>query len=326
MKKVLITLPNSIAGTLILNGYKQGFKSNGCFVFSKDLRELEIDDIKRFKPDIIFGYDYGFLFGDNKNLTDYILSDNSRYKLVHYFADEPKGKYAVVNKPYLYEEFKKINAISYMWDRDFVSDLQNCRYLPLAVNYKAYRPQEGKIYDISFAGRPLTERRQTLLAALVKKFGKKLNIFCYEKHFLQSLDDMKDKQFLTDRELDIYKSAYRGFLKTEQEIARVYFNSKVNINITLQGKSGMNYRVFEVLASQGFLLTDDMEDISRNFDVSKELEVYKNTDDLLDKTEFYLKHPDIGQKIALLGYANIVKKHSYTARARSILEDLKKIM
>ena len=63
---------------------------------------------------------------------------------------------------------------------------------------------------------------------------------------------MRDKQFLDERELDIYKSAYRGFLKTEQELANVYFNTTVNINITLQGKSGMNYRVFEVLASRGF--------------------------------------------------------------------------
>ena len=323
MKKVLITLPNSIAGTLILKGYKQGFKSNGCFVMEKDLRELQIDDVKRFKPDIIFGYDYGFLFGDNKELTEYILAHKDSFKLIHYFADEPEGRYAVVNKPYLYEEFKKINAISYMWDRDFVNDLPLCSYLPLAVNYKAYRPQEGPHYDISFVGRPLTEKRQKILAALIKTFSNKLNIFCYEKHFLQSLDDMKDKQFLNEEELDTYKSAYRGFLTTEQEIANVYFNTTVNINITLQGKSGMNYRVFEVLASRGFLLTDTMEDIERNFIVSKELEVYNDIDDLIDKTAFYLKNPDIARKIAIIGFADVTKSHSYTARARKILEDLK---
>ena len=98
----------------------------------------------------------------------------------------------------------------------------------------------------------------------------------------------------------------------------------MNINITLQGKSGLNYRVFEVLASRGFLLTDDMEDISRNFIVSKELETYKNVDDLLDKTEFYLKNPEIAQKIATIGYADVLKSHSYTARVRKIIELIKK--
>ena len=329
MKKVLITLPNSIAGTLILKGFKQGFKSNGCFVRDVDLRELTVDDIKRFKPDIIFGYDYGFLFGEDRELTDYILEHKNEYKLVHYFADEPNGKYAYVNKPQLFEEFKKVDTVSYMWDREFVDELPNCSYMPLAVNYKAYKSDLTDFvvpkYDISFVGRPLTDKRQRILAALVRKFGKKLNIFSYEKHFLQSLDDMRDKHFLNEYELDIYKSAYRGFLKTEAEIAEVYANTKVNINITLQGKSGLNYRVFEVLASRGFLLTDDMEDIRRNFIVSKELEVYKNIDDLIDKTSFFLKHIDIAQRIAFIGYADVVKSHSYTARARKIIEDLRRL-
>ena len=133
---------------------------------------------------------------------------------------------------------------------------------------------------------------------------------------------MKEKQFLSDSELDVYKSAYRGFLTTEKDIARVYANSFVNINITLQGKSGLNYRVFEVLASRGFLLTDNMPDIEQNFIVSKELETYKDVYDLLDKTEFYLKNVDIAQKIATIGFADVYKKHSYTARAKTILETL----
>lgn len=323
MKKVLVTLPNSIAGTLILNGFAQGFKANGCAVYIKDLRELTVNYIQKIKPDIIFGYDYGFLFSDDKELVSFITENQNQYKLIHYFADEPQGKYACVNKTYLYEDFKKIDAKTYMWDRGFVKDIEDSIYMPLAVNYKAYRPDEGKKYDISFVGRPLTEKRQKVLASLVRVFGKKLNIFCYEKHFLQSLDDMQDRQLLSDDELDVYKSCYRGFLKTEQDLANVYFNSKVNVNITLQGDSGLNYRVFEILASRGFLLTDDMGDIERNFVIAKELEVYKDIDDLIDKTAFYLKNIEIGQKIALLGFSNVAKSHSYTARVNKILSDLK---
>ena len=66
-----------------------------------------------------------------------------------------------------------------------------------------------------------------------------------------------------------------------------------------------------------------MEDVERNFIVSKELEVYKNIDDLLDKTSFYLKNPQIAQKIAIIGFADVTKSHSYTARARKILDNLK---
>ena len=328
MQKILITMPNSIAGTLIMNGFNSGFKSNGCYVLQKDLRELSLEEIKKFKPDIVFGYDYGFLFPGRMDIIDYLIENKGKFKLVHYFADEPDGKFAYVEKPELYNEFRKLasdkeNVFSFLWDKDFVRQIPNSFYLPLAVNYKSYRAEEGKTFDISFVGRPLTEKRQLILAALIKKFGKKMNIFCYEKHFLQSLDDMQSKCLLSDEELDIYKSAYKGFLKSEKDIANVYYNSKVNVNITLQGKSGLNYRVFEVLASKGFLLTDEMSDINENFVVSKELETYKDVYDLIDKIEFYLKNSLIAQKIALTGYSNVVKKHSYTARANMILKKLK---
>lgn len=332
MQKILITLPNSIAGTLIMKGFKQGFKSNSCYVLEKDLRELKKEDIERFKPDVILGYDYGFLFSDNEEIKSFIkdYSNNNVTKLVHYFADEPNGRYAYVKKPELFEEYlaysKEYNVFSFVWDEDFVCDLPDSKFLPLAVNQKAYHTvfeYKEKDYDITFVGRPLTEKRQKILAALIKTFGKKLSIFSYENHFLQSIDDMKNKQFLSDEELEVYKSAYKGFLKTEKDLANVYSNSKVNLNITLQGKSGLNYRVFEVLASRGFLITDDLSDIHKNFVVSKELEVYKDVADLIDKIKFYLKNPLIAEKIALLGFSNVVKSHSYTARVKKLLEELK---
>ena len=213
MKKVLITLPNSIAGSLIMRGFTAGFRANGCHVLEKDLRDLSTDDIKRYNPDIILGYDYGFLFYEQKDLVDYILNSEQNYKIVHYFADEPNGKFAYVDKPELYQTFVDIsksrkNVFSFMWDKDFVDEFFNCKYLPLAVNYKSYLSNEIIPYEISFVGRPLTDKRQEVLAALVKKFGKKLSIFCYEKHFLQSVDEMKQKQLLSDKELELYKSSY----------------------------------------------------------------------------------------------------------------------
>lgn len=326
MKKIFILTPDSIAGKLIAKGFETGFKANGCFVAIKSTNDVSIEDFKKFKPDIIFNYDYGYLLSGRMDLINYLLKES--VALVHYFGDEPNSTYSYCLKNELYQEFCHIlderkNVFSFVWDKAFLKQLKNSVYLPLAANCKAYRAQDSKKYDITFVGRPLTEKRQEILAALVKKFGKRLSIFAYEKHFLQSLDDMKENQFLTDEEFDIYKSAYKGFLTTEKELAEVYFNSKVNINIPILGHSGMNYRVFEVLASCGFLLTESTQELEKRFIVSKELETYKNIDELLDKTDFYLKHPDIAQKIALIGYADVYKKYNFTARARSVLDEVK---
>lgn len=323
MKKVLVILPNSIGGEKVLTGFAQGFKSNGCYVLKKDIRELKIQDIEKFNPNIIFGYDYSYLYSTDEKLKEYIKSKQNEIKLVHYFADIPYEKFACLNKPELYEEFKKTKAISYIWDETYVNSLPNCKYLPMAINYKSYRTEENKKYQITFVGRPLMDKRQEVLASLIKRFGTKVNIFSYEKHFLQSVEEIKEKKLLNENELQIYKNAYRGFLETEEDLANIFYNSTVNINITIQGETGLNHRVFAVLASKGFLLTDETQDIHRYFQNSKELETYKNIDDLLDKTEFYLKNKEIAEKIGLWGFAKVAKSHNYTARVNRILSDIK---
>lgn len=329
MYKILLITNKNYTERFVSKGFASGFKANGCYILTRELEDLTIEDFERFKPNIVFGYNYGFLLQGKMEIIDYIIANKNKFKLIHYFSDEPNSKFAYLNKPELYEEYKKLctddkNVFTFIWDKDCSTEIPNALYLPLAVNHKAYRSEEGPKYEISFVGRPLTEKRQKILAALIKRFGNKVNIFCYENHFLQSLDDMKYKHFLTDEELNTYKCSYRGFLTTEKEIANVYFNSKVNINITLQGRSGLNYRVFEVLASCGFLLTDERDDIKNNFIISKELEIYKDVDDLLDKADFYLKNHEIAKKIAIIGYADVIKSHSYTARARTILDTIKK--
>lgn len=324
MKKVLSILPVSIAGTLIIKGFSSGFKSNGCFVLEKDVRELTPEDLENFKPDIIFGYDYSYMH--NKVLCDYILANQAKYQLVHYFADEPDGRYAYTDFPEMYNDYKNIDAYSFVWDREFCSQLPNSQYLPLAVNYKAYKIADyGEYaYDISFVGRPLTEKRQRILCRLIKEFGRKLNIFSYKPHFERSVDEIKTIGLLDARELEIYKSSFKGYLQNEKELAKVYSSSKININITLQGETSLNYRVFEVLASRGFLITDDVADLKENFDVGRELESYKDEDDLVDKIRFYLKYPGISERIIYNGFASVTKRHSYTARAKSILQSIKK--
>ena len=324
MKKILAVLPNSIAGSLIVRGFASGFRANGFYVLEKDFRKLTAEEISLFKPDMIFGYDYGFLMSDDIELKEFIKNYSKKCRLVHYFADEPDGRFAYVDKKELYEEYKTLNAKTFLWDKDFLSQIDNSEFLPLGVNTKAYRIEPvDKEYIISFVGRPLTDKRQKILAALIKHFGKKLNIFSYEKHFLQSLDDMKNKMLLDETEMDIYKSTYRGYLRTEKELARVYQSSLVNINITLQGTSSLNYRVFEVPASYGFLITDYVEDLEKNFHISRDLEVYRSIDDLIDKTEFYIKNQDIAEKIAVYGFSKVTKKHSYTARADMLLRACK---
>lgn len=300
-----------------MESFASGFETNKCLVSEKEVNKLTKEDIEKFRPDAIIGYDYSYLMNEN---CKKIVEDYGCKNIICYFADEPRSRFALGDRPQLYEELKKINPTVFIWDKDFVDEFENSYYLPLAASPVRYAIDfSGYKYSITFVGRPLTQKRQEILCDLVKVFKNKLNIFCYEKHFKQSIEEIKAKNLLDESDLSVYSNCWRGFIKTENELAEIYNASKINLNITEQGKSSLNYRVFEVLTSGGFLLTDEREDLGKYFVESKHLETYKNSADLIDKIDFYMQNLNIAQKIAQLGRFQCLEKHTFSARAREIL-------
>lgn len=300
------------------NGFANESKFNKFRVMTKVIDELTLDDVKEFRPDMILGYDYSFLMDEN---CTKIIKQSGCKDLVFYFANEPRGEFALGNRTELYDELKKLNPKVFIWDKDFLDEFEGSIYLPLAVNPKKYATKSYDYqYDITFVGRPLTDIRQNILCELVKTFKNKLNIFSYEKHFLQSVEEIREKKLLDEEDLEIYSKCWKGFVEDEEELAQIYSSSKINLNMNLQGKSSINYRVFEVLASGGFLLTDEREDLEEYFEISRHLETYKDIKDLIDKIDFYLKNITIAQRIAQLGKFEVISNHNFSARARMILK------
>ena len=321
MRKILILLPASIAGRLIMESFATGFEANNCSVLQKEVDKLNQADLEKFKPEAIMGYDYSYLMDEN---CKKIIEAYGCKNLIFYFADEPQSSFSYGNKKELYEELKKTDAKIFVWDRDFTKEFKNCHFLPLAANSVKYAVDfSGYKYPITFVGRPLTKKRQQILCDIIKTFKNQLNIFCYEKHFEKSVEEIKEQGLLDESDLSVYKKSWKGFVKKEEELAKIYNSSKINLNITEQGKSSLNYRVFEVLAAGGFLLTDERDDLKKYFAESKHLETYKNSADLIDKIEFYMLNLNIAQKVAHLGRLQCIEKHNYSARAREILNKVK---
>lgn len=320
MIKVLILTPKSIAGKLIMESFASAFESHKCLVKIKTVEELSAGDLEFFKPTLVLGYDYSYLM--DEKCTELIEKTDCK-NLFFYFADEPQSKFSRGDQTELYEKLKQIEAKIFIWDKDFKNEFENCFYLPLAADpFKYAMNFAGYEQAITFVGRPLTKKRQEILCELVKVFKHKLSLFCFEKHFIQSIDEIKAQNLLDSADLDVYSNCWRGFIKEEAELAKIYNASKINLNITEQGKSSLNYRVYEVLASGGFLITDEREDLKTLFEENKFFETYKNPTDLIDKIEFYLQNLNIAQKMAQLGRFKCIESHSFYSRAKIILNHI----
>jgi spore maturation protein CgeB len=97
------------------------------------------------------------------------------------------------------------------------------------------------------------------------------------------------------------------------------FNTKIALNNHLDsaGKVGGNIRLFEATGCGACLLTDYKENLKDFFDLDKELVVYYNPEDCLEKAKYLLKNEALSSQIALAGQRRTLENYNY--RNRSLL-------
>lgn len=104
------------------------------------------------------------------------------------------------------------------------------------------------------------------------------------------------------------------------EMPKVFYLSKINLNITSRTiETGIPQRVWDILAVGGFCLTNYQEELADYFVEGKDLEVYRNIEELLDKAEYYLKHEDKRMRIAMSGYRKVKESHDYYSRLKKMM-------
>jgi len=321
-QNILVINPISIVGDIIIRGIARGFETLGHNVLSMDVRELNEAKIKQFKPDFVFGLGYVHLISDEAEK----IIKNLEIPVLHYFIDNPNDKFAHAGDLTLYNKLAKTDGIIFCWDSHYLDDFKTkAYYLPVGIDVELYKNvkngQKSEIPKIVFTGRPLTDRREEVVAHIVKHFPEQLEIYSYESHFNKSVDEMLEKGFLNKNEIEKYKKCYKGFLKSEEELADVYNNATIILNITMaQGASSMNYRVLEVMASRAFLLTDYIEDTAKYFVEDEELVFYRNLEDLSKKIKLYLHNAELRNEIAGNGQKKVQENHTLIHRAKEILD------
>ncbi|MDD3012193.1 MAG: glycosyltransferase [Candidatus Gastranaerophilales bacterium] len=320
MGNVLAITPISIAGTLIINGLAKGFEKLGYDVLTYDVRDIDVTSVKVFNPDFVIGYDYVHLINPD---AERIINELN-IPVLHYFADDPNANFAHSGDLTLFNKLAASKGIVFCWDKQYLNVLHNkSYYLPLGVDpdlYSIDKKIDSCIPEIVFVGRPLTDKRISILCEIIKSFPEKLGVYSYKKHFDASVEEIIKRGMLSSDLIEVYKKSYMGFLETEKDLARVYSGSKIVLNITMdQGLSSMNYRVLEVLASEGFLITDFKQDTVDYFVEDSELLFYRSSDELIDKISRYLNEDILRHRIAKNGKEKILQYHTSQQRAAEML-------
>ena len=115
-----------------------------------------------------------------------------------------------------------------------------------------------------------------------------------------------------------------GGVSTHKEMPRIFYQSKINLNITIRSiQTGLSQRVWDVLGSEGFLLTNYQMEVPEYLEIGKDLDRFESPLELKEKIVYYLEHDEERIEIARHGYETV--KAKYTCR-HQVAEILKRVL
>lgn len=163
-------------------------------------------------------------------------------------------------------------------------------------------PLDRYVIAHTYIGSEITERERIVtLNSLAKKF----------KVDLYTQSDCRDLSGVN----------VKGPADSISEMPKIFNLSKINLNITMRPiQTGLSLRIYDVLGSGGFLITNYQSEIPNLFDIGKDLVVYESIDDLMEKCDYYLKHEDERREIALSGYKKVRDYHNCRDRIKTMIE------
>lgn len=151
------------------------------------------------------------------------------------------------------------------------------------------------IYANYYLGRKVTSLERTrILTAIGERFPDRLKFFTLNKDTcIPHVHNM-------------------GATDYYAEMPYVFANSKINLNITLKSiQSGIPLRAMDIMGAGGFLLTNFQADFLDYFIPDEDFVYYNDTEDLLDKIDYYLSHEKERKEIAANGHQKVKENHSF---------------
>ena len=105
------------------------------------------------------------------------------------------------------------------------------------------------------------------------------------------------------------------------EMPLVFKLSKINLNITLRSiQHAIPLRVFDILGSGGFLLSNFQRDLQYHFVPGEDFVYYESRKDLLDKIDYYLVNENERMDIARNAHRKIKEQHTFNVRVKEIID------
>lgn len=141
-----------------------------------------------------------------------------------------------------------------------------------------------------------------------------------ERSFLlETFSELFDTRFYTAKPCNLSNVKICGPVKYMDEMPCVFRYSKLNLNPTLKCiQSGIPLRALDIMGAKGVLLSNYQPELADYFEDEKDCIMYTSMEDAVAKADFYLKHDDLREQIAINGYQKVKEYFSYPERIREL--------
>ena len=187
----------------------------------------------------------------------------------------------------------------------------NAHYLPEACN-------------------PLWHHRVELTEADRRKYACELctvsNMYYYRARMLEMFKDY---------DLKIWGISYPSWLESplrpcypnvyvaELEKAKAFAAAKIVLNTMHYAEiEGVNCRLFEAAGCGAFQIADWKPALAELFEPEREMVTFRTREELKEKVDYYLAHPEERQEIAERAYVRAQRDHTYEVRLRAMFQIL----
>ncbi len=135
------------------------------------------------------------------------------------------------------------------------------------------------------------------------------------------LSEKYDFDIYTNSDTSKYpKLKNKGTANSVTGVPIIFNNSRINMNITAKNiRSGLPQRIWDILGSGGFCLTNYQAEIGEELIPGIHLETYSSMEELEDKLKYYLENENKRKEIAQAGYEEVKAHHTWTIRMAQIL-------
>ncbi len=280
------------------------FKNN----HSKNMRDALITKCEKEGFDCIL-----ILNGNYTDVLDDVFfnwANKTNKNLILWFVDSART-IDCFNQEY-FKNYKSIYSYDPL-DIDYLKgkySIDNVHYLPFTAAEELYNDVEKyeKIYDICFVGVG-SDNRSFLLEQVARyciKNNKTMVVYGQFWRFRPFYHKLRYKYKFKKNYPYLYKFIVNKFIQP-RKVAEVYKQSRICLNINQLKQGAANSRAFEILATQGFQIIDYNEHLAALFEDKKDLVMYKDSDELIQLIDYYLKNDGEREQIAQNGYEKVQK-------------------